>query len=132
MQDNSITIPNDPLNNGSIVNEVYERFVTETNKTTYKRDGIPYEEGDVMSLYRTEAKRNGASKGQRKSAVKFTKTVDVPNADGSGDISLPLIAELSFSVPYGTPTATVVELLQRIHAFTDMDAAVSLVDELEI
>jgi hypothetical protein len=54
-----------------------------------------------LQFYRTYAKRSGASRGSAKSTVKVTRDVSVPNADGTGNIVLPLIAEVNFSCPVG-------------------------------
>jgi len=105
-----------------------------TTRSTYVDDAShSVDSRDIMQLYRTAAKRNGESRGTSKSAVKLTSDVSVPNASGSGDIVLPLIAEVSFSVPVGVTAAQTLELRQQLVALLDDDAVMAaLNDVLEI
>lgn len=67
----------------------------------------------MLQLYRTFAKRSGQSRGSSKTALKVTRDVQVSNADGSGDITLPLIVEVSMSTPIGAENLGL-EVLGRI------------------
>lgn len=67
-----------------------------------------------VQFYRTYPKRSGSSRGASKLAVKFTRDIAVANADGSGNIVLPLIGEVSFSIPVGATHDQVSNLRRRI------------------
>jgi hypothetical protein len=133
MQDNVITLSVDAANDGSPVNQDYSRHHETTDRTTYIGTTHTEAEREQFQLYRTAAKRSGVSRGSRKCAIKFTQDVSVLNADGSGDIVLPLIGEVSFAIPLGVTDAQLVELRQRLVSILDDDSiAGSLMSTLEI
>lgn len=85
------------------------------NRTTYTlAETHTLASRDIVQLYRTYPKRAGASRGSSKCAIKVTTDISVPNADGSGDIVLPLIGEASFSLPVGVTDAQLVILRAKI------------------
>lgn len=132
MQENTLTLSVDAANNATPSNEVYERFLEEPNKSTYVGALHTEDDRDMLQLYRTAPKRSGESRGMKRSSVKATVDVSVPNASGSGNIVLPLIAELSVSVPVGTTDAEVIHVLQRIIAFADDTSGESLFTKTNI
>jgi hypothetical protein len=67
-----------------------------------------------VQFYRTYPKRTGSSRGAAKLTMKWTRDVTVANADGSGDIVLPLIGEVSFSIPVGANHWEISNLRRRI------------------
>lgn len=74
---------------------------------------------DILQLYRTFPKRSGNSRGAAKVAMKITTDISVANADGSGNIVLPLIGEVSFSLPVGVTDSQIRILLGRIGKLTN-------------
>lgn len=86
-----------------------------TNRTTYEfTETHTLVARDIVQLYRTYPKRAGESRGCAKCAVKVTTDVSVANASGSGDIVLPLIGEVSFSLPVGVSAAQTLALRCRL------------------
>lgn len=133
MQANTITLSVDPANDGNPENQAFLRSEETANRTTYIGPGHTLASRNIMQLYRTYPKRSGESRGNSKSSVKFTLDIEVDNASGSGTIVLPLIGEVSFSVPVGTTPAQTQELRQQLLAVLDDETvAAALVDILQI
>lgn len=133
MQDNVITLAVDSANNGTLVDFALTRTAEELNRTTYEFPDHTVASRKTMHLYRTYAKRSGNSRGSTKCALKVTLDASVANADGSGSLVLPVIGEISFSVPVGTDQATLVYLRQVLIAALDRDDVVGkLVEKLHI
>lgn len=128
MQPNTITLAVDVANSGSTTNQVYTRVQELVNRSTYSGVGDDFRTADRLQLYATPPTRAGAFFGSIKSSAKLTETVSVAQADGV-DGSFPLIAEVSFSVPVGTPAAKVKEIRQRLLALLDQDV---IMDPLNI
>lgn len=114
MQNNSITLRDLPT--GSILKE-YTRHEETLNRSTYIGSDHTLASRDTLQLYRTPAKRAGQYLGSAKSSVKATYDVAVPNADGSGNVTSPVIMELSASVPVGTNDADRALVLNTLMAF---------------
>jgi hypothetical protein len=101
----------------------YTRLEETVNRSTYG-ETESHTGGHVHSVsmrnqlqfYRTYPKRSGSSRGAAKLTAKWTRDIEVPNADGSGNIVLPLIGELSFSIPVGASHEEVSNLRRRIWA----------------
>jgi hypothetical protein len=133
MQANIITLAVDTANTGSTTDLTLTRHSEEMNKATYIGDDHVTDSRDQMSFHRSAPKPSGQSRGMQRSTIKFTKDFAVPNADGSGNIVLPLILEVGFTVPVGTPSADVLEMRQRVVAICDDDTICdALNDTLEI
>jgi len=133
MQDNTITLGVDVANDSNVVNAVFTRHSEELNRSIYNEAGHTLASRDTLTFNRTAPKPNGDSRGMARSAIKFTQDVSVANASGDGTIVLPLIGEVSFSVPVGTTPAQTMELRQRIIAILDDDAiSAPLMDTLDI
>lgn len=91
------------------------RHSEDTNRSTYIFDATHSTDvRDQFQLYRTFSKRSGNSRGSRKCAIKFTHDISVDNADGSGTIVLPLIGEVSFSIPEGATAAEISSLQGKL------------------
>lgn len=105
MLPNSITVAGVYCNTSSAATAAEKTFtrIEETiNRSTYVNRAEHSDSfRDQVQFYRTYPKRSGASLGSTKSAVKFTNDVEVPNAEGTGNITLPMICEVSFSIPVG-------------------------------
>lgn len=128
MQANTITLPVDIANNGTIVNQDFSRFEEQVNRTTYVGPSHTLASPDTMQLYRTLPVRSGASLGASKVTVKFTRHVGVVNADGTTS-QRPLIIEASASIPVGATAAQTKEARQKLIAVLDSDVvAGSLMD----
>lgn len=120
MQPNTITLPVDPANNSTVVDELFTRHEEQINRTTYRGPDHTVAVNNMMQLYRTPPKRSGNYLGTAKESIKFSKTVTVLDAAGQ-DIPAMLIGEVSFSVPVGVSAAIQKALRQRIIAGLDMD-----------
>jgi hypothetical protein len=130
---NTLTLSVDPTNSGTPEPRPFDLVEIDKDKTTYQGAFHMGDIRELLQLYRTAAKRSGTSRGQEKCSVKFTKDVSVLNADGSGNIILPLIGQVSFSVPLGTTDLAMQECRQHIVSFLDDDtAAGSLMTDLNV
>lgn len=96
---------------------VLRKQETTVNRSTYVDDATHViDRRDMVQFYRTYAKRVGSSRGASKCAVKFTRDIEVPNAAGDGTIVLPLIGEMSFSIPLGANVNAVYNLREKMEA----------------
>jgi len=129
MQADQIVLSVDAANDGNPANETYERYQEFENRSVYIGSTHVPEARDILALYRTFPNKSGNSKGVSKSTVKFTEDVEVAGVDSATTLTAPIILELSFSVPVGTPAATVVKLRQRALAMLDND---TLMDSVNI
>lgn len=126
MQPGSITLNVDTLNDGTtIVAEVYTRYDEYNNRSVYIGESHDLSLRDMLSLYRTFPKASGNFKGVAKSAAKLTYDIVVPGLDGVADLTAPLIAEMSFSVPVGATDAQVLLMRQRLLALLDLDSVMT-------
>lgn len=133
MQDNVITLAVDELNDTNTVNHVYSRFDEYQNRSVYTHSAHSLAARDTLSLYRTFQKVSGNFRGVAKSSVKFTQDFVVDGVDGLSQLTSPLIAEVSFSIPVGCVVADQLIMRQRIIALLDDDAImVPLHNQLEI
>lgn len=133
MQANSITLSVDALNNGTPANQVYTRSEEVANRSTYRGPLHTLQSKDTLQFYRTLPKRQGNFLGAAKCSVKLTQDVSVPNADGSGEIVVPMIIETAFSFPVGVTDAQMLAIRQRMVAVLDTDSVVGALNSyLEI
>lgn len=132
MQADQITLAVDVANNASLVNKVFNRIEDPVGRSIYfgVTDAHTPALRNTLNFYRTYPKRSGLFLGSTKTAVKFTRDVAVPNAEGSGNIVTPIIIEVTFSVPVGTPTATLLALRQHVVAIVDRDDICGKLNEL--
>lgn len=121
MQPNAITLPVDPLNNGTVVNEEYTRYEEYLNRSVYIGAGHTPDARNTIAMYRTFPTKSGNFKGVSKSSIKLTKDFSVSGVDGSTTLSSPLIVEVNFSVPVGVTSAQVKACRQRLIAILDSD-----------
>lgn len=98
-----------------VLSRLYKRSREELDKSTYVGPLNSLAARDWLQFYRSAPKRSGESRGTSKSTIKFTIDEAVPNASGSGDIVLPVILEVNFSIPVGCSEATFYELVNRAH-----------------
>jgi hypothetical protein len=121
MQPETITLAVDELNNGTGVDKDFERFSYTQNRTVYvSEDHTPLSK-DILALYRTEPKSSGNFPGVLKTALKFSQDLTVAGVDQTTEITVPLIVEVSFSVPVGAADADVLIARQRVVAILDRD-----------
>lgn len=131
MQDNTITLSVDLANDSNPSNQVFTRFDELVNRSTYVGPSHSLVSPHTMSLYRTLPKRTGSFLGAAKTAIKFTKTVAVEDAEGNETLK-PAICEASFSIPVGMTPAETLALRQHMVAALDATFSANLVDGLSI
>lgn len=133
MQPNDITLAVDLANSGSTTNQVYTRTEEQVNRSTYRGPDHLLHSRNILQFYRTYPTRNGNFLGAAKVSVKFTKDISVPNADGSGEVVVPLIVEASFSIPVGATNEECTALRQHLVVVLDNDTIMdALNDHLDI
>lgn len=121
MQPNTLTLSVDAANNSSPANEVYTRYDEAQNRSVYiGEDHLPATR-NLLAIYRTFPTRSGNFKGTAKTSVKLTQDYEVPGVDSSTTLTVPAIAEVSFSLPVGVTVAQAKHLRQRLIAALDDD-----------
>jgi hypothetical protein len=121
MQPNEITLAVDELNDDTTVDLVLTRFEEHLNRASYVSPSHTMATRDMLTLYRTFPKQSGNFRGVGKSTIKFSQDISVLGVDGTSSLTVPLIMEVSFSVPVGTTSAQIVEMRQRGVAILDRD-----------
>lgn len=121
MQPNTITLAVDVLNNATHVNQEFVRLTETVGKSTYRGPDNTASSRNQLSFYASLPKRSGNFLGSSKASVKTTLDIAVPNADGSGNLVAPAIAEVSFSLPVGTTPAQALAIRQCLIAVLDRD-----------
>lgn len=134
MLPNTITL--DLTTIGQAADTAFSRHGEQANRSDYIGAGHTTSSRNMLQIYRTFPKRNGASLGVRKAALKITKDQSVPTADG-GTMVAPLIAEVSVAIPEGTPDTQVLLVCDEIAAcmtdpFNDADFVARTLKTLEI
>lgn len=129
MLDNTITIPVDLLNNGTVTNEVLTRIDEQQNRSKYKTPSHTFNLRDTVDFYRTFPTKTKDFNGVAKSGFKLTHDLEVPSPIVSQTRVAPEIAEVSFSLPVGFTAADIRTLRQRIIAILDNDV---LMDRLNV
>lgn len=123
MQPNEITLAVDEENDGvGLVNHVFTRFEEYQNRALYISADHTLDARDTLGLYRTLPKKSGNFKGVAKTSCKFSKDVSVPTVDGAGNITAPIILEVSFSLPVGATPEDALIMRQRAVTLLDDDA----------
>jgi len=120
MQSNTITLPVDIANDGTIVSQDYLRHEEYLNRSVYIGASHGFSSRDLMTLYRTPPTRSGNFFGVSKTSIKFTQDVIVPAVDGT-DYTSAIILDFTASVPVGASIASKTELRQRLLAILDND-----------
>lgn len=121
MQADTITLAVDVLNNDVNVNKAFTRYQEFENRSVYIGPGHLPEARNLIGFYRTFPTKVGNFKGVLKTAMKFTKDVEVAGVDSASTITSPIIIDVTFSVPVGVTTAELVELRQHVVAALDSD-----------
>jgi hypothetical protein len=129
MQPNDITLDVDYSNDGNTTAETYDRYEEYQNRSTYIGANHAPEARDQIQMYRSFPTKSGNFKGVSKSSVKLTRDVSVTGVDGVATLTSPIITEISFSIPVGTPAADVLKARQRALAMIDSD---DIMDPLNI
>lgn len=117
-----ITIAVDTENTGTTENQVYSRFDSSSNRSTYIGDGHSNVARNTLGFFRSLPKKNGNFRGTAKTSLKFTEDITVTGVDGVSALTTPLICEVNFSIPVGATEAQQLELRQRVLALLDMDS----------
>lgn len=133
MLSNTITLPVDPANNGTVVNLVLNRYDEYQNRSIYNATGHTLAMRDTLSFYRTPVKKSGNFAGTAKSSAKFSKDYQVPGVDSATTITAPAIVDISFSFPVGMTAAQMKEVRQRAVALIDAETVIGpLTETLEV
>lgn len=132
MQPNVITLSVDEENDGvGPVDHVYTRFEEHLNRSGYIGANHLLTARNTLSMYRTPPKTSGNFKGVAKTSFKFSRDIVVPGVDG-GDITAPIIVEVSFSIPVGaTPALTILER-QKALALLDLDSVMGPLNDQQM
>ncbi len=120
MQPDTITLAVDEANTASTTDHVLTRYEEHLNRSVYISANHEPAARDTLGFYRAAPKANGNFKGVQKTSVKFTKDITVLGVDGTNLIS-PIITEVNFSFPVGTPAADYIERRQSVIALLDDD-----------
>jgi hypothetical protein len=129
MQANTITLAVDVANNNTPVNKEYVRTEELVNRSTYRGPGSTMASRNVLQFYRTFPKRSGNFLGATKTSVKFTQDIVVPSADGSGNITVPMLVSAEYSIPVGATSAQVLALRQHLVTICDRDDIMGTLNE---
>lgn len=133
MQADTITLAVDVANDGTTVDYEFSRYEEHLNRSVYIGEQHNLSARDTLNLYRTQPKANGAYKGTAKSSAKFTLDKVVDGVDGVSQLTSPIIAEVSFSVPVGVTDADQVVIRQRLIALLDDDVIMGkLMNQLQV
>lgn len=110
-------------NGGTPINANFVRIDVVGNRSLYHGPEHSNIARNTMNFYRTPVKKSGNFLGVMKSAVKFTRDLDVLNAVGDPIVS-PEIGEISFSIPVGATEGEVNVLLDHILAMVEGQRAI--------
>lgn len=123
MQPNTISLDVDTLNDGTtVVTEVLTRDDFFGTRSVYISSNHNVNgPRETLTFYRTYPKVNGNFPGTSKVAMKFSYDHAVDGVDGVSTLSLPLIMEVSASVPVGVTAAQSLVMRQRALALLDHD-----------
>lgn len=124
MLDNTITLAVDEDHDGGSttvnVDHVYNRFDQYQNRTVYTSEAHTLSIPDTLTFYRTFPKTSGNYPGQAKVAAKFSTQQTIPGVNGE-NVTGPFLVEMSFSMPVGTSSATMLLMRQRASALLNRD-----------
>lgn len=115
----SITLPVDVANNGTVVNQVMDLFEAVTGRKEYHFPAHDFQSRDLATFTRALPKVNGNFAGTRKATFKLTKDATVIGVDPFTQIKAPGILEVSTSFPVGFTAADAVLMRQRAIAILD-------------
>lgn len=132
MQDNTITLAVDELNNGTLVNKAMSRDDYSGNRSKYIAPTHLPQMRQEMTLFRSAAKPNGNFRGVNKTSVKLTWDRSVNGADGVTTVIAPSICECGFSLPVGMTEAEMLEFRQIMVAALDHTFMVTFQTQLSI
>lgn len=133
MQPDQISINVDVANDDNIVQQTYNRVTSPgTSTSLYRMEGSDLVNKDELRFTGSLPKRNGNFQGVIRSGVRLSKDQEVPGVDTTTSIDSLVVMALDCSIPVGTPTATIVELRQRMHALIDSDAIMQPLNELAV
>jgi len=129
MQENTITLAVDETNTGSTTDITYRRYEEGQNKAVYVSPDNTLLNRDQLAFFRSLPKVNGNFRGMAKSSAKFTQDLEVPGVDSSTDLTVPMIVEVSMSLPVGATAAEALLGRQRAIALLDDDAVMIKLEE---
>lgn len=129
MQLDEITLEVDLLNSGVKTDKVFSRFEEYLNRSVYIGEGHSLTAKNTLNLYRTMPKVSGNFRGTAKSAVKFSRDIEITGIDGTTVVA-PQIIEVSFSNPVGVTPAQTLEQRQYALALLDRDDIMAALNDL--
>lgn len=132
MLSNTITLPVDVVNNGTLVDKVYTRDDVTPGKAVYEGPDKTVILGDSIILTRTKAVRSGNFFGVHKNRIKLSKDFNVPTAVVGTEVVQPFIMDLYVNKPVGVTDAQITERFQTMRAFLDHAEAMLLVAKEQI
>jgi len=121
--DNVITLSVDEDNDGLTPVDIDFTRQREPSpyRTIYTSENNTPESRDSLTIYVTEPKPSANFKGVVKSTQKFSKDHVVTGIDGVAQLTAPLIAEVSWSIPVGVSAADRMLMRQRVISLLDDD-----------
>lgn len=128
----SLTLPVDVANNGTIVNQVVDLFEAVTGRKEYHFQTHDFQSRDQLVFTRALPKVNGNFAGTRKAAFKLTKDTTVVGMDPSTQVKAPGILEISSSLPVGLSAADALLLRQRAIAILDSMFISDVLEKCEV
>lgn len=119
----SFTLAVDTANTGSTTDKTFTRFrYVGDNKSVYVSDAHTVAERDEIALTRKLPTRTGNFEGVAKSALKYTRDVDVEGVDTNTTEKSSGIIELSASLPVNMTSADITEMFMTACAFALQNA----------
>lgn len=132
MLSNTITLPVDVANNGTLVDKIHTRDEVTPGKVLYYGPERTPTHADLLTILRTKAVRSGNFFGVHKNRIKFSKDFNVPTAEVGKEVQQPFIMDLYISKPVGVSDAQITERLQTLRAFLDHAEAMLLVSDEQL
>lgn len=114
-----LVVPVDVLNNGTIVNESYERRTPAESNFVGPAHNMVSGIVDELMVTTKLPKPSGTFRGNVRGYIKFHKTVVLDD-----DTTSKVIVETTITCPVGTPAADAKHLRQKMIGFLDSDAVI--------
>lgn len=109
----------DPANDANPATESYVRYTDSETRAVFIGAAHLPEARDMITLYRTEPTKSGNFKGVKKTACKFTLDQTVDGVDGTSQLTVPAIVDVSFSLPVGMTDAAMEHIRQKVIGLLD-------------
>lgn len=113
MQEDTITLDVDVLNNGTTVPRAYGRQKTLENISFFNGPEATLSTRDELMLQRKMNTRQGNSQGVYACKVRNAQNKAVPGVDTTTNVEHLIAIDTEFRIPVGVPEAEVLEFLMR-------------------